>query len=72
MLADSQYANVSLNAFPFCFQTSCYYSRYLMANNFGFSIPVNATIEGVKAEILRASSTSPNIGDTIVQIFTSR
>src|SRR5258705_9274952 len=70
-MADGAYADVSLNAFPNCFQTTCYYSRYLMASNFGFTIPASATITGVKAEILRMTSTSPNVKDTIVQIFTS-
>ena len=71
LAADGMTADVSLNAFPNCFQTSCFYSRYLMASNFGFTIPSTATIEGIKAEIIRMSSSSPNVKDTIVQIFTS-
>lgn len=71
MTADGAYAEVGLNAFPNCFQTMCFYSRYLMASNFGFTIPGSATIDGVKAEILRMSSTSPNVKDTIVQIMTT-
>jgi type IX secretion system substrate protein len=70
MTADGIYADVSLNAFPNCFQTSCYYSRYLIASNFGFTVPASATISGVKAEIIRLSSASPNGKDTIVEIFT--
>jgi len=70
MMADGMYADVGLNAFPNCFQTTCFYSRYLMASNFGFTVPATATVTGVKAEILRMSSTSPNVKDTIVQIFT--
>src|SRR5690349_20037214 len=70
MAADSNYATVGLTAFPNCFQVACYYSRYLIAKNFGFTIPASATITGIQAEILRMSATSPNFKDTIVQIFT--
>jgi len=69
--ADGMYADVSLNSFPNCFQTSCYYSRYLMASNFDFAIPANATITGIQAEILRMTSAASIIKDSIVQIFTS-
>jgi hypothetical protein len=68
--ADGLTADVGLNAFPNCFQTTCYYSRFLMASNFGFSIPAAAVIAGVTAEILRMSSASPDIKDSIVQIIT--
>jgi len=70
MAADGMYTDASLNSFPNCFQTSCYYSRYLMASNFGFTIPSTATITGVLAEIIRLSSTSPDVKDSIVEIFT--
>ena len=70
MLPDAMYADVQLAGFPLCFQTTCFYSRYLMAANFGFSIPAGAAINGVKAEMLRMTNASPAIGDTIVQIFT--
>lgn len=69
--ADGMYADVGLTAFPICFQTSCYYSRYLMASYFNFSVPSNASITGIKGEMLRRSSASPDIKDTIVQIYTS-
>jgi hypothetical protein len=41
-----------------------------MASNFGFSVPGSATIEGVQVEIIRMSSTSPNVKDSIAQIIT--
>jgi len=68
--ADGMDATTQLSGNPLCFQTSCYYSRYLLTRNFGFSIPAGATITGVKAEVLRMSTTSPNVGDSIVQIYT--
>ena len=69
MMADGLTADIGLADFPMCFQTSCYYSRYLIATNFGFTIPAVATVTGVKAEMLRSTSASGGIADTIVQIF---
>jgi hypothetical protein len=70
LTADGLTADVGLNAFPNCFQTTCYYSRFLLASNFGFNIPGSATIEGVKVEVIRMSSASPDIKDSIAQIIT--
>lgn len=69
-VADNMYSDVQLASFPQCFQSSCYYSRYLYAFNFGFTIPQNAVITGVEAQVLRKSSSGTGVTDSLVQLFT--
>ena len=68
-------AYVNLTAYPSCFQSACYTSRELYVSDFGFSIPANATITGIKAEIKRSSGSgsvgNPAIKDSIVQLMTA-
>src|SRR5689334_18921200 len=66
--ADGLTADVGLNAYPNCFQTACYYSRFFIVNHFGFNIPASATIDGVKVEMIRMSTLSPK--DSMAQIIT--
>jgi len=53
--------------------TSSAYSHYLKANNFGFSIPAEATINGILVEIERKRTYSDDLGtkDYIVRIVKS-
>ena len=67
--ADHQYAEVTLAAYPSCFQSTCYYSRILFAYDFGFTIPAAATITGVKAAVLRMSTAATAVSDSAVQLF---
>lgn len=66
--ADGAYADVGLNQNAFCFQSTCFYSRYLYAHNFGFAIPVGATIDSIIVDIDRRASTANVVRDTIVQL----
>jgi hypothetical protein len=66
--ADGLTADVGLNTFPNCFQTACYYSRFLIATNFAFSVPAAAAIQGVEVQMIRMSATTPI--DSIAQIIT--
>jgi hypothetical protein len=68
MLPDSIYAATQLYGFPQCFQTSCYYSRALEAQEFGFTIPLTATITGIKVDILRRGSSMNAISDSTLKI----
>jgi len=67
--ADSQFAVVPLTAYGFCFMTSCFYSRALIATEFGFSVPPNATITGIMVEVLRKGFTTNAIHDTLVYLM---
>jgi len=66
--ADAQFATISLNQNGFCFQSTCFYSRYLYAHNFNFAIPIGATIDSIFVDILRKAATVNCIRDTIVQL----
>jgi len=68
--SDNQCTKVLLAGQPNCFQTVCYYSRTLYAYDFGFTIPAGSIIDGVKAHMIRLSSISLSIKDTVVKLFT--
>ncbi|HLG33462.1 MAG TPA: T9SS type A sorting domain-containing protein [Bacteroidia bacterium] len=69
-IADGQNAEVELRDFPFCFQTACFYSRYLIAKNFGFAIPAGASVDGVLAAV-SCRNAFGGINDTIVQLLSA-
>src|SRR6185503_9957784 len=48
MDADGIVAGVGFNMYPNCFQSTCFYSRALVAETFKFTIPLSATITGIK------------------------
>ncbi len=54
---------------PMCFQQQCFYSQYLYGSNFGFSIPMNATILGIVAEVERNPGNPNAIADSSVRLF---
>jgi len=70
MVADGQEADVGLPAFPMCFQSVCYYSRALLAENFNFSVPISGIITGVMAEVICRTS-GGIVNDTIVRLISS-
>ncbi|HEY6162716.1 MAG TPA: T9SS type A sorting domain-containing protein [Bacteroidia bacterium] len=51
-----------------CFQSNCFYSRYLYASNFGFNIPTGATIDGVTVDIYRAPGNVNSVADSSVRL----
>lgn len=64
---DNQSADVGLNQSGSCFQSACYYSRWLYAHDFGFSIPSNATIDSVLVYVTR-KSVAGTIHDSTMQL----
>jgi hypothetical protein len=68
---DSVFTEASLMEYGFCFQTSCYYARGLMPRDYGFSIPANAVILGIRSEVLRMAGTGNCIVDTIIQLYSN-
>jgi hypothetical protein len=66
---DGSFATAQLMAQGTCFQSSCYYARAIYAEDFGYLLPPTALITGIKAEVLRLSSASQSVQDTIVQLI---
>lgn len=60
-------ASVVNNGSNFCFQSTCYYSRTLLATQHGFSIPSNATITGIGIHLNMAAD-----ADTTSRVQTLR
>lgn len=67
--ADNSSAQTFLAQYPTCFQNNCFCSRALKVSSYGFSIPGNSMITGVKAEVLRYSSDPVSLKDTIVKLM---
>jgi hypothetical protein len=65
---DNAFATTGLNQNAFCFQSTCFYSRYLYAHNFNFSIPSNATIDTIIVDIIHRAGTINTVKDSIVQL----
>lgn len=62
---DSSYATAAMRANV----SQTRQTRYLIASNFGFTIPVGATINGIVVEILRsATTTSKSPMDLLIQL----
>src|SRR5688572_15414408 len=65
---DNMVTDVSLQPNGSCFQSTCFYSRYLHASDFGFNIPGTATVNGVTVEIYRNPLNANMIADSAVQL----
>ena len=63
-------ADVGLMQNGFCFQSTCFTSRYLLATQFGFSVPGTATMLGIEINITRKATDTTAIRDSIVQLIT--
>lgn len=61
------HATTALTGAPNCFQSSCFFSRGLIASNFGFTIPAAATITGIKLEVKRNAFAANAVYDSVVQ-----
>lgn len=68
---DGVYTKTTMQPYRNCFQASCYFSRSLMASNFGFTIPLSAVITGIKVEVLRKASSLNAVQDSVVQLLLS-
>ncbi|HEU4719120.1 MAG TPA: T9SS type A sorting domain-containing protein, partial [Bacteroidia bacterium] len=67
-LPDGLSASTTLMQNGSCFQSSCYCSRFLYANSFGFSIPLNASIDSILVDVLRYASIAGAIKDSVIQL----
>jgi hypothetical protein len=65
---DNNLATCVLNPNGQCFQSTCFYSRYLYASNFGFNIPTGATIDGVTVDIYRSPGNVSSVADSSVRL----
>jgi hypothetical protein len=65
---DGKLTTVGLTANGNCFQSVCYYSKFLYARNFNFNIPAEAIIDSIFVDIKRASMDPNTVMDTIVQL----
>ena len=68
LAADGAGADVGLMQNGFCFQSSCYASRYMEASVFGFNIPLTATIDSIHVDVTRKGLTAQGLHDSIVQL----
>jgi hypothetical protein len=68
---DGSPSDVGLENYGFCFQSSCFYSRYLHARQFGFAVPGTASILGIEVNIVRSAPAAGIIRDTILNIMQS-
>lgn len=53
----------------FCFQSACYFSRGLIASDFGFNLPDNAEIKGIQLNVLRKANTAQSVKDYSVRLM---
>ena len=67
-MQDNAVASVALMQNGNCFQSTCYYSRYIYASNFGFTIPGTATITGIVTEIYRQSGNVGSATDSTIRL----
>lgn len=56
-------------ASDFCFQSACYFSRGLIASDFGFNLPDNAEIKGIQLNVLRKANTAQSVKDYSVRLM---
>lgn len=70
--SNNQFASTTMTGVSNCFQSTCWYSRELLATNFGFTIPTsNTTVTGIRAEIQRNAFSANVIKDSIVTLVLS-
>ncbi len=66
---DGNDASVNMAQAGFCFQSTCYLSRFLRGTDFGFNIPLQASITGIRLELDGYSSTDSTAQDSIVTLL---
>ncbi len=71
MASDNNFATVTLYTNGTCIPNSgnCFWSRYIYASNFGFSIPANATVVGIVAEAEGMSNTAAVVMDSTIKLW---
>lgn len=69
MQFDNVFATTVLAYYPFCFQSNCHFARGIIAQDFGFSIPMNATVAGIVVDAAHKANSSNSITDTVVQLL---
>ena len=68
---DSLYTQTIFSTHAFCFMDLCYFARGLMPRGYGFTIPTNAIILGIRADVLRKGNIINCVVDTIVKLFSN-
>ena len=68
---DDIYSNVQLLNFLNCYPGFCYQSRYLASYNFGFSIPNNAIITGIKLVVSGYSDMNFSVFDSTIKLMSN-
>lgn len=66
---DGQFASTTMMAKGFCFQSVCYFSRGLIASQFGFNLGSDVIIKGIKATVVRNASTLHAVKDYSIQLM---
>jgi hypothetical protein len=65
---DNQSATTTMTANGSCFQTVCFFSRGLIASNFGFTIPSAAIIKGIRVGVDRNANMPGAVKDSFIQL----
>ena len=68
---DNQYTETTLMNYLFCFQSLCYRTRYLAANNFALTIPSDAAIDGIVVTISGFNSHPFSVRDSTIRLTKS-
>ncbi len=65
---DGVFTTATLKNYLNCFQSTCYLSRYLNCTSFGFSIPANSNIVGIKLRTKGKASANNSITDSTIKM----
>jgi hypothetical protein len=68
-LLDNQFSSATLQPYMSCYHDQCYWSRFLDCHNFGFSIPSDAIIRGIRLDITGFSDKNATITDGEVSLM---
>ncbi len=67
-IADGIFTTAALKNYLNCFQSSCYFSRYLNCTHFNFAIPSNATVTGMALQVKRMCSAGNAAMDSTIKL----
>ncbi len=66
--SDDQCVGAVLELRPDCQNDSCFYTRYFYAHNFGFVIPLSASITGITVNVERSAGIAGIVADSVVRM----
>lgn len=67
--ADGSFATTDMYPFPNCFMSACFTAKAIEGLDFGFTIPANAVITGIQADVKRKALTPNAVRDTSVLLL---